>query len=181
MPLYAFEGKKPSIGKTSFVHPDAVVIGNVSIGETCFIGAGAVLRGDFGTIIVEDGSNVQENAVLHAGPETITHLGPNSHVGHGAILHGCTLDEHVLVGMGSIINDGSHIGEGAVIAAGALVAPNTQIPERKLVVGVPGRVARDVDPGMESFIWIGTRLYQTLPERYNDTLEKLDIEDCRNE
>ncbi len=99
----------------------------MTIGETCFIGAGAVLRGDFGTIIVEDGSNVQENAVLHAGPETTTHLGPNSHVGHGAILHGCTLDEHVLVGMGSIINDGSHIGEGAVIAAGALLTPNTQI------------------------------------------------------
>jgi carbonic anhydrase/acetyltransferase-like protein (isoleucine patch superfamily) len=81
--------------------------------------------------------------------------------------------------MGAIINDGSHIGYGAVIASGALVAPHTKIPERKLVVGVPGKIARDVDPGMESFIWVGTRLYQTLPERYSNTLEKLNIEDCR--
>ncbi len=179
MPLYVFEGRKPQVGKTSFVHEDAVVIGDVRIGDTCFIGAGAVLRGDWGTIIVEDGSNVQENAVIHAGPESTTHLGKDSHVGHGAILHGCTLDEHVLVGMGAIVNDAAHIGQGAIIASGALVAPRMEVPPRKMVVGVPGRVVKDVDERMEGFIWMGTRLYQTLPERYGNTLEKVDIEDCR--
>jgi phenylacetic acid degradation protein len=179
MPLYMFEGRKPVVGKTSFVHEDAVLIGDVRIGETCFIGAGAVLRGDWGTVVVEDGSNVQENAVIHAGPDTTTHLGPDSHVGHNAILHGCTLDRHVMVGMGAIVNDGAHIGEGAVIASGALVAPRTEVPARKMAVGVPARVVKDVDERMEAFIWMGTRLYQTLPERYAGALESVDIEDCR--
>lgn len=179
MPLYEFEGRRPSVGKSSFVHETAVVIGDVRIGETCFIGAGAVLRGDWGTIIVEHGSNIQENAVLHAGPESTTHLGPDSHVGHGAILHGCVLDEHVMVGMGAIINDASHIGANSVIASGALVAPRTNVPPGKLIVGFPARVVRDVDDGMANFTLMGTRLYQTLPKRYSESLKPLDIEDCR--
>ncbi len=179
MPLYMFEGRKPSIGKTSFVHEDAVLIGDVRIGETCFIGAGAVLRGDWGTVIIEDGSNVQENAVIHAGPEATTRLGKNSHVGHGAILHGCTLDEHVLVGMGAIVSDAAHAGEGAAIAAGAMVPPRMEIPAGKLVMGVPARVERDVGEQMDKFIWLGTRLYQTLPERYSNNLEKISIDQCR--
>jgi carbonic anhydrase/acetyltransferase-like protein (isoleucine patch superfamily) len=181
MTLYEFEGRRPRVGKTSYIHETAVVIGDVRIGDTCFVGAGAVLRGDWGTVIVGDGSNIQENAVLHAGPESTTHLGPNSHIGHGAILHGCTLDEHVLVGMGAIINDASHIGANSVIASGALVAPRTQVPGGKLVVGVPARVVRDTGEQMEQFAWLGTRLYQTLPERYAKSLKQVDIEECRPE
>ena len=179
MPLYEFEGRRPRVGETSYVHETAVVIGDVRIGETCFIGAGAVLRGDWGTVIVGDGSNVQENAVVHAGPESTTQLGPNSHVGHGAILHGCVLDEHVMVGMGAIVNDASHIGANSVIASGALVAPRTNVPPGKLVVGVPARVVRDAGEDMERFTWMGTRLYQTLPARYSDSLKPLDVEECR--
>src|SRR5450756_86839 len=89
MPLYAFEGRKPRIRRTSHVHETAVVIGDVTIGENCYVGAGACLRGDWGEIVVCDGSNIQENVVIHAGPDSITFLGPNSHIGHGAILHGC--------------------------------------------------------------------------------------------
>lgn len=180
MPLYIFEGRKPKVGKTSFVHEDAIVIGDVTIGEKCFIGAGAVLRGDWGTVVVEDGSNVQENAVIHAGPDTTTHLGANSHVGHGAILHGCVLDEHVLVGMGAIVNDAAHIGEGSMIGSGAVVTPRMDVPPRKMVVGVPGRIVKDIDDGMEGLLWLGTRLYQTLPERYGQSLERVDVEECRS-
>jgi phenylacetic acid degradation protein len=179
MPLYIFEDKKPIIGKTSFVHPDAVLIGDVRIGETCFIGAGAVLRGDWGVVIVEDGSNVQENAAIHAGPDSVTSLGKDSHVGHGAILHGCTLEGHVLVGMGAIVSDAAHVGEGAAIAAGAMVPPRMEIPPGKLVMGVPARVERDVGENMDKFIWMGTRLYQTLPERYSNTMQEVSIGECR--
>lgn len=179
MPLYEFEGRKPRVGKTSYIHESAVIIGDVQIGETCFIGAGAVLRGDWGTIVVGEGSNIQENAVVHAGPDSTTSLGSNSHVGHGAILHGCTLDEHVMVGMGAIVNDASHIGANSVIASGALVAPRTNVPPGKLVVGVPARVVRDAGEQMEMFTWMGTRLYQTLPERYSASLNEVGIEECR--
>lgn len=178
MPLYEFEGRRPAVGKTSYVHETAVVIGDVRIGETCFIGAGAILRGDYGTVVVGHGSNIQENAVIHAGPESTTTLGPNSHIGHGAILHGCVLDEHVMVGMGAIINDASHIGANCVIASGALVAPRTNIPAHKLVVGVPARVVRDTGEQMETFTWLGTRLYQTLPERYRNSLKQVSFEEC---
>jgi carbonic anhydrase/acetyltransferase-like protein (isoleucine patch superfamily) len=178
MPLYIFEGRKPKVGRTSYVHPTAVVIGKVTIGEQCFVGAGAVLRGDWGEIAVGDGSNIQENAVLHAGPESVTVLSLNSHIGHGAILHGCFLEEHVLVGMGAIINDGARIGTGSILGSGALVAPRTEIPPKSLAVGVPARVVREITQMQEDYAWAGTRLYQTLPERYDGSLEEVSLHDC---
>lgn len=179
MALYEFEGKRPRVHESAFVHDRAVLIGDVRVGETCFIAAGAVLRADWGTIIVGGGSNIQENAVVHAGPDTTTDLGPNSHIGHGAILHGCVLEEHVLVGMGAIVNDAAHIGEGSFIASGALVPPRARVPARKLLVGVPARAVEDVSDRMEQLTWMGTRLYQTLPERYSASLKPVEIEDCR--
>jgi len=178
MALYVFEGRKPVVGRSSYVHPLAVVIGKVTIGESCFVGAGAVLRGDWGEIIVGDGSNVQENAVIHAGPESVTHLSENSHIGHGAILHGCYLEEHVMVGMGAIINDRARIGENSLIASGAVVSPDSVIPAKSLAVGVPARVVKEVSQQQLDFTWAGTRLYQTLPERYRNTLEEVPFEQC---
>ncbi len=178
MTIYVFDGCRPRIGQGSYVHDAAIVIGNVRIGKGCFIGAGAVLRGDWGEIVVGDGSNIQENAVLHAGPESVTYLAPDSHIGHGAILHGCHIEEHVVVGMGSIINDASRIGAGSIIGAGALVPPRTEIPPRSLAVGVPAKVIREVSRAQEDFAWMGTRLYQTLPARYAETLEEVSIEEC---
>lgn len=179
MSLYIFEGRRPKVGKTSYVHEKASVIGNVTIGEQCFIGAGAVLRGDWGEVIVGDGSNVQENAVIHAGPGATTHLSDNSHIGHSAILHGCHLEEHVLVGMGAIINDGARIGENSLIGAGALVPPGEQIPPKSLAVGVPAKVLREISDRQLEFTWAGTRLYQTLPERYGSSLEEVSLADCQ--
>ncbi len=178
MPLYAFEGRRPRIGKTSFVHEEAVLIGKVTIGEGCYVAAGAVLRGDWGEIEVGDGSNIQENVVIHARPESVTRLARDSHVGHGAILHGCTLDQHVLVGMGAIINDDVHVGENVIIGSGALIPPGQDIPPRVLVVGVPARVVRELDPEKMQYAAWGTRLYQTLPGRYHASLEPVSREEA---
>lgn len=170
MPSYAFEGRKPRIGKTSFVHKEAVLIGKVTIGEGCYVAAGAVLRGDWGEIEVGDGSNIQENVVIHARPGSVTRLAKDSHIGHGAILHGCTLDEHVLVGMGAVINDDVHVGEDVVIGSGALLPPKQDVPPRVLVVGIPAKVVKELTPEMLEYAKWGTRLYQTLPERYLSSL-----------
>lgn len=170
MPLYEFEDRRPEIGKTSFVHEEAVIIGKVTIGEGCYVAAGAILRGDWGEIYVGDGSNIQENVVVHARPDGITRLGEDSHVGHGAILHGCTLERHVLVGMGAIINDDARVGEGVVIGSGALIPPREKIPPHVLVVGVPARVVKKLTPEMAEYAAWGTRLYQTLPDRCNKSL-----------
>ncbi len=178
MPLYAFEGRKPRIGKTSFVHEEAVLIGKVTIGEGCYVAAGAVLRGDWGEIEVGDGSNVQENAVIHAPPGARARLAEDSHVGHGAILHGCTLDRHVLVGMGAIINDGAHVGRDAVIGSGSLILPGQEIPPRSLAVGAPARVVRELDEDRLEYAAWGTRLYQTLPERCRAHLEPMTREEA---
>ncbi len=173
MPLYRFEGKEPRIHETAWVHPMAVLIGDVTIEAGCWVAPGAVLRGDWGTILVGPGSNIQDNVVIHARPEDVTRLAKDSHVGHGAILHGCTLSEHVLVGMGAVINDGAVIGAGCVIGAGAVVPPGMQVPPRKLLIGVPARIQRDLDENMERFFKLGTALYQTLPNRYRDGMEEI--------
>lgn len=178
MPLYEFEGRRPRISESSYIHEEAVIIGRVVIGEGCYVAAGAVLRGDWGEIVVGDGSNIQENVVIHARPECVTRLGDNSHVGHGAILHGCELGEHVLVGMGSILNDDVSVGDNAVIASGALLPPRMEVPARSLVVGVPAKVVKEVPDQQNDYFWLGTRLYQTLPGRYHSSCHPVAREEC---
>ena len=173
MPIYRFEEHTPVIDESSYVDPSAIIIGNVTIGRNCYIGPGASLRGDWGEIIIGDGSNVQDNAVIHARPGQSTILGKDSHIGHAAVVHGATLEEHVLVGMGAIINDGAKIGYGCIIGSGALVPPGFRAPERKLLYGVPAEIKRDVDEDTDKFLRMGTMLYQTLPERYTESCEKL--------
>ena len=175
MPFYEFEGKRPQVHANAFVHPEAVVIGGVTLGAGCYVGAGAVLRGDWGDIVVGEGSNVQENCVIHVRPGEVVRLGPSSHVGHGAILHGCTLGEHVLVGMGAILHDDVLVGDGAVIASGCVLLEGTEVPPDKLVVGVPGRVVGDVRPEQRVFWELGTRLYQGLPERCHASLRRIEV------
>ena len=174
MPLYEFEGKRPKVGETSFVHPCAVLIGGVTIGENCYIGPGAVLRGDFGYIEIGDGSNVQENCVIHTFPEQTAHLGKDSHIGHGAIVHGSKIKENVLVGMGAILHEGVEVGTNVIIGSGCVITANQTIPAGKLVVGVPGKIVGDVSPEMNRAKVAGTKLYQTLPRRYKETFKKIE-------
>jgi carbonic anhydrase/acetyltransferase-like protein (isoleucine patch superfamily) len=169
MAIYEFEGKAPVISEGSYVHPEATLIGGVTIGKNCFIGPGARLRGDWCNIEVGDGSNVQDNCIIHARPDFTVRLGPNSHVGHGSVLHGCILHEHVLVGMNAVIQDFAEIGDGCIIGSGCVIRPNMNVEARKVVMGVPGKIVGDVTPEQEQLWTFATQLYQTLPRRYCET------------
>lgn len=167
MAVYPFEGKVPSIASSAFVHPEATVIGEVVIEEGCFIGPGARLRGDIGPIFVGRGSNVQDNCVLHCiSPDRPVRLGPNCHIGHGAIIHSAVLGYHVTVGMGAIIMDEVEIGDECLIGAGALVTSRTVIPPGKKVLGVPAKVVGEVTPQMQELLTRNTGIYQELARRY---------------
>ena len=165
MGIYEFEGNRPSIGESSFIHPEATIIGNVTLGEGCYVGAGARIRGDWGKIIIGRDSNIQENCVIHVAIDGTVKLGARSHIGHGAILHSTTLGEHVFVGMGSIIMDQTEIGEGCCIGAGAVIMENSVIPPRKLVVGVPAKIIGDVSEEMRKKLEEATTHYIGLPPR----------------
>lgn len=143
MPIHSFEGNVPVLAKGAWVAPNAQVIGRVTLGEDVGIWYGAVLRADINTISIGARSNIQDNAVVHLADNYGVVLGEDVVVGHGAILHACTIGNNVLVGMGSIVMDGAEIGDDCVIAAGALVPPGKKIPAGSLVVGAPGKVARE--------------------------------------
>ncbi len=177
MPIYEFEEKRPRIAKSAFIHPMATLIGDVVIGENVYIGPGAVLRGDFGSIEICDGSNVQENCVIHVGPDQKAFLDRDSHVGHGVILHGPTIYENVLIGMGSIVFDGVVIGKDCIIGAGTILLEGTIIEEGKIVSGSPGRVRGEVSKARRERKRRGTRLYQSLPARYRNTMKEIPLMD----
>lgn len=183
MAVYEFNGFRPVVKKSSFVHPQACVTGNVIIGEDVYIGPGAAIRGDWGEIVIEDGCNVQENCTIHMFPGTRVLLKKGAHVGHGAIIHGGTLGENCLIGMNAVIMDDVTIGAESIIGALAFVPANTEIPERSLVVGNPAKVIKQVSDEMIAWKTKGTALYQTLPSECQRTLKPceplLEIEENR--
>lgn len=181
MAIYEFEGKRPSIGKGSFIHPGATIIGDVKMGEGCYVGAGACIRGDWGAVEIGPSSNIQENCIIHVFPGETAKLGPRSHVGHGAILHTPKLGEHVLVGMGAIIMDWADIGDGCCIGAGALITERTVIPPNKLVLGAPAKVAGDVNDSMRQFLDMATGFYMALPPRCLGNMKEIKLEDVLEE
>jgi len=144
MPIIPFEGRLPRIHPSAFVAPTAVIIGEVTIEEDASVWYGCVLRGDLEPIVVGRRSNVQDNSVLHTGYREPTIIGPNITVGHGAIIHGCTLEEGCLIGMGAKILNGAVVGRDSIVGAGALVPEGKQIPPRSLAVGVPAKVVREL-------------------------------------
>ena len=184
MALYEFEGRRPRIGRSSYVHPAATLIGGVTIGERCYVAAGAVLRADWEDITVGDGSNLQEGVIVHiraamAGEASVpTVLGPDSHVGHGAILHAVTLGRHVLIGMGAIVQDRCVLGNDAIIAPGAVVREGTQVPPRTIMVGVPAKPVREITDEERAYWMEGTRLYQELAARSLAGLRRIDRADA---
>ncbi len=161
--IYEFNGYKPVIHPSSFVHPQACVTGNVIIGKDVYVGPGAAIRGDWGEIIIEDGCNIQENCTIHMFPGTTVILKEAAHIGHGAIIHGAVIGKNVLVGMNSVVMDDVIIGDNCIIGALAFVPANTIIPERKIVVGNPAKVVKDVSDDMIAWKTKGTSLYQQLP------------------
>lgn len=162
---YSLDGIVPVVAPGAFVHPTAVLIGDVIVGEGCFVGPHASLRGDFGRIVMEAGSNLQDGCVMHGFPHLDTVVGPGGHVGHGAVLHGCRLEAGAMVGIRSVVMDGAVVGEHAIVAAGSLVKAGVEIPARHLAVGSPATVRRPLTE--EEIAWKseGTRQYQELARR----------------
>lgn len=169
--IYEFNGFKPVVHPSSFIHPQACVTGNVIIGKNVYIGPGAAIRGDWGQIVIEDGCNVQENCTIHMFPGVTVLLKEGAHVGHGAIIHGGTLGKNCMIGMNSVIMDNVEIGDECIVGAMAFVPADTVIPARKLVVGNPAQIKKDVSDEMIKWKTMGTALYQKLPSELHATLK----------
>ena len=163
MAFYEFQGYKPVVDPSSFVHPQAAVTGNVIIGKDCYIGPGAALRGDWGQIIIEDGCNVQENCIIHMFPGVTVLLKEGAHIGHGAIIHGATIGKNCLVGMNAVIMDNVELGDDSIVGALCFIKEEEIIPSRSLMVGNPGKIIKQVTDEMLAWKTEGTRLYQELP------------------
>ena len=162
--FYEFKGFKPVVHESSFVHPMAVVTGNVIIGKNCYIGPGAALRGDWGGIIIEDGCNVQENCIIHMFPGITVLLKEAAHIGHGAIIHGAVIGKNSLVGMNSVIMDNVDLGDECIVGALSFIKEGDKFPSRSLVVGNPAKIIKQVSDEMIAWKTKGTELYQQLPK-----------------
>ena len=171
MPFYEIDGIKPVVHPSSYVHPEAVVIGNVVIGPNCYIAPFATLRGDFGRILIESGANIQDSCVLHGFPDTDTLVEEDGHIGHSAVLHGCTVRKNALIGMNAVIMDNAEIGESSIVAACAFVKAGMIVPPRMLVGGMPAKIMRELSD-ME-LVWKieGTDMYKDLVVRSLNTLK----------
>jgi carbonic anhydrase/acetyltransferase-like protein (isoleucine patch superfamily) len=168
--IYEFEGYRPVVHESAFIHPQAVVTGNVIIGRDVYVGPGAALRGDWGGIEIGDGCNVQENCTIHMFPGVTVVLGQDAHIGHGAVIHGAHIGKNVLVGMNAVVMDNARIGDGCIVGALTFVPAEMQVPARKVVVGNPAKVVKDVSDEMLRWKSDGTRLYQMLPEQLRNSL-----------
>ncbi|WP_421775488.1 transferase hexapeptide repeat family protein [Gracilimonas sp.] len=170
--IYEFNGYKPVVHKSAFVHPQAAVTGNVIIGKDVYIGPGAAIRGDWGKIVIEDGCNVQENCTIHMFPGITVTLEESAHVGHGAIIHGAHLGKNCLIGMNAVIMDNVKVGKESIVGALAFVPEGMEIPNRKLVVGNPAKILKDVSDEMAAWKSKGTELYQQLPGELHESLKE---------
>lgn len=172
MKVYAIDGIVPVVDPTAYVHPSAVLIGDVIIGPGCYVGPCASLRGDFGRLILERGSNIQDTCVMHGFPGTDTVVEEDGHIGHGAVLHGCRVGRNALVGMNAVIMDNAVIGEASIVAASAFVKAGVEIPPRMLVAGMPAKVIRPLSD--EEIRWKseGTATYQDLARRSLATMQE---------
>lgn len=165
MPVYSLEGVIPVVDPSAFVHPEAVLIGDVVIGPRCYVGPGASLRGDMGRIVMGPGSNVQDNCVLHTFPSKEVRLEEDAHIGHGAVLHGCTVKRGALVGINAVLMDDVIVGEEALVGAASFVRAGFIVPRRTLVTGTPARAVRELTEEEVAWKAQGTREYHELTVR----------------
>lgn len=168
--VYAIDGITPVVDPTAYVHPSAVLIGDVIIGPGVYIGPCASLRGDFGRLEVRAGANVQDCCVMHGFPGTDTVIEEDGHIGHGAVLHGCIVQRNALVGMNAVVNDNAVIGESAMVAAMAFVRAGFVVPPRMLVAGVPGKLIRELTDQELAWKIDGTQHYKELARRSLNTM-----------
>jgi len=172
--VYSIDGLVPVVHPSAFVHESAVLVGDVIVGARAYIGPCACLRGDFGRIVVEEGANVQDTCVLHGFPGKDTVVGPESTIGHGAVLHGCVIRRGALVGMNAVVNDNAEVGEEAMVAALAFVKAEAKIPARSLAAGIPARVLRELTAEELQWKKDNLLLYQKLAERSSTSMRRVE-------
>jgi phenylacetic acid degradation protein len=168
--IFAFDDFIPVIDASAFVHLNATVTGNVVIGRDVYVGPGAAIRGDWGGVVIEDGCNVQENCTIHMFPGVTVVLERGAHIGHGAIIHGARIGANALIGMNAVVMDNASVGAGCIVGALCFVPAEMHIPDRKVVVGNPAKIVKDVSDEMLAWKTEGTALYQALPARLHSSL-----------
>lgn len=174
MPQYELNGRKPVIDPSSWIASSADIIGNVIIGKNCYIGWGAVLRGDYGTIIIGDGTAIEENVTIHARPGDFTRIGADVTIGHNAMIHNATIEDYAVIGMNSTITDYTTIGEWAIIGEHSLIKRNMVVPAGKIYAGVPAIEKGDVLE-KHKMEWNAAKMvYQNLAMRYRTEIIRLD-------
>lgn len=173
--LYKFDGKQPSVGKGAYISHLAEVIGDVVIGDNCYVGHGVILRGDYGRIEIEEGTAVEEGVIIHAPPQDTNHIGKKVTIGHGALLHGKHIGDMAVIGMGAVLSLWSEIGEWSIIAEGSVVKMRQGIPSNVVAAGNPAKVIRKVNARDKEFWSYGKQLYIDLAKKYLDTgMEPID-------
>lgn len=172
MATYEFDGYKPVVHKSSFVHPQSAVTGNVVIGKDVYIAPGAAIRGDWGKIVIKDGCNLQENCTIHMFPGVTVVLEESAHIGHGAVIHGAHIGQNCLVGMNAVVMDRVELGDECIVGALTFVPEGMEIPKQKVVVGNPAKIVKDVSDEMIKWKTEGTKLYQQLPKDLYNTLKE---------
>jgi phenylacetic acid degradation protein len=170
--IYAFDDFIPVVHESAFVHPLAAVTGNVIIGRDVYVGPGAAIRGDWGGVVIEDGCNVQECCVVHMFPGVRVLLEEHAHIGHGAIIHGARVGRNALIGMNATVMDRAVIGAECIVGALTFVPSDMEVPPRKVVVGNPARIVKDVSDAMIAWKTEGTKLYQSLPAQLHRSLRE---------
>lgn len=171
--LFEFDGRVPEVGQNTYVATSAEVIGEVKIGDNCYIGPGAKIRGDYGTIIIGNASSVQENCVIHARPNEEAKIGNNVTMGHGAILHGGDIKDNVVLGMGSIVSDHAIVHSWSIIAESALVRSGQVIEEGSIAVGIPAKVKMQTNDDQKEFISWSASTYVEMARKYQTELKKI--------
>lgn len=172
--VYEINGVRPVVHPTAYVHPSAVLIGDVIVGPRCYIGPLASMRGDFGRLVLEEGANLQDTCVMHGFPGEDTVVEVDGHIGHGAVLHGCRVKRNAMVGMNAVVMDGAVVGEESIVAAMSFVKAKMIIPPRSLVMGSPAKVTRELTDEDVKWKSMGTRQYHDLNVRSLQTMREVE-------
>jgi len=166
MPLFAFEGREPTVSPTAWIAPTATLVGDVRVEDEASIWYGAVLRADFGPIVVRRGANIQDGSVLHSGSDPVTEIGEGATIGHLCVVHGAVIGAEALIGNGATVLDGAVVGDRALVAAGSTVPPGMTIPGGVLAVGTPARIARTVTGSAKEWVDTNPEVYRQLARRH---------------
>lgn len=164
--LYEFDGKSPVFGKETYISETAIVVGNVTIGDNCYIGHGAILRGDYGSIEIGPGTAIEEGVVIHAPPQKLCKIGERVTIGHGAVIHAASIGDQSVVGMGAVLSIYSEIGKNTIVAEGAVVKMRQVIPEKVVAGGNPARIIRKIAARDIEYWDMGKELYINLAKKY---------------